>query len=223
MERRALLRSLVRLHEGIPLSLIGAALGLYNRLKLSAKDRMNKGRVRSCGRNTVLQGYVDARGARCEITIGDECTLQGLLVTETDTSEISIGNNVFIGSNTVLDCATRITIEDDALVSYECLLLDSNNHSNDARVRKQDLPDVKHGRAYNWDAIPSRPIRICRGAWIGARSIILKGVTVGEGAIVGAGSVVTKDVEPYTMVGGNPARLLRRLERTPQDAADAAG
>ena len=205
------------------MNLIGTALGLYSRLKLRAKDRMNKSKVRACGPNSLIIGYVDARGARCEITVGAECMLQGLLVTETDTSEIRVGNNVFIGANTVLDCATQIILEDDVLLSYDCLLLDSNNHSNDARVRKQDLPDVKYGRAYNWEAIPSRPIRVCRGAWIGARSIILKGVTVGEGAIVGAGSVVTKDVEPFTMVGGNPARLLRRLESAAQGAADGAG
>jgi acetyltransferase-like isoleucine patch superfamily enzyme len=205
------------------LNIIGAARGCYDRFKLRVKDHVNKSKVRSWGANSVITGYVDARGARCEITVGAECTLQGLLVTETADSEIRIGNNVFIGSNTVLDCAVRISIDDDALVSYDCLLLDSNNHSNDASVRKQDLPDVKYGRAYNWDAIPSSPIHICRGAWIGARSIILKGVTVGEGAIVGAGSVVTKDVEPFTMVGGNPARLLRRLERTEQSSPDVAG
>jgi len=192
---------------------LAVAFRLYTRLRYWAKDRMNKRKIRACGRNTVIQGYVDARGARCNIVVGAECTLQGLLVTETDAAEIRIGDNVFIGSNSVLDCATRIDIESDAMVSYECLLLDSNNHSNDAGVRRTDLSDVKYGRAYNWGAIPSRPIRIGRGAWIGARAIILKGVTVGEGAIVGAGSVVTKDVEPFTMVGGNPARLLRRLER----------
>ena len=109
----------------------------------------------------------------------------------------------------MLDCATAIILEDDVLVSYECLLLDSNNHSQNFDMRKNDLPDVKSGRDYNWSVIPSKPIRICRGSWIGARSIILKGVTIGEGAIVGAGSVVTKSVEPYTVVGGNPARLLK--------------
>ncbi|MGN6285701.1 MAG: acyltransferase [Afipia sp.] len=55
------------------------------------------------------------------------------------------------------------------------------------------------------------PVRICRGAWIGARSIILKGVTIGEGAIIGAGSVVAADVPPFTIAGGNPARVIRAL------------
>ena len=192
---------------------IGAAVGLFYRLKYWAKDHMNRGKVTACGRNTVLQGYIDARAGRCNIRVGAECSLQGLLVTETDTSEIVIGNNVFIGSETIIDCATRVEIEDDVLVSYQCLLIDSNNHSNNAALRRNDLPDVKYGRAYNWDSIPSRPIVIRRGAWVGARSIILKGVTIGEGAIVGAGSVVTKDVEPYTIVAGNPARMVRRLEQ----------
>ena len=191
------------------MSLIGKAFQIYNQTRLRLKDRMNRRRVKSCGRNSVIHGYVDARGSRCEIMIGNDCTLQGLLVTEHDDAKITIGDNVFIGANTVLDCATEIVLEDDVLVSYECLLLDSNNHSQNFDMRKNDLPDVKSGRDYNWSVIPSKPIRICRGSWIGARSIILKGVTVGEGAIVGAGSVVTKSVEPYTVVGGNPARLLK--------------
>lgn len=193
------------------MSLIGRIFGSYNRARLSLKDRMNKRRVKSYGANTVIQGYVDVRGSKCEITIGNECTLQGLLVTEHDNASITIGNNVFIGANTVLDCAQAIVLEDDVLVSYECLLLDSNNHSQNFDVRKNDLPDVKSGREYNWSAIPSNPIRVCRGAWIGARSIILKGVTIGEGAIVGAGSVVTKSVDPYTIVGGNPARVVKLI------------
>lgn len=203
------------------MSAIGRLFGLYNRLRLHLKDRMNKRRVESCGRNTVLQGYVDARGSRCRIRIGDECTLQGLLVTEHDEARITIGNNVFVGANTVLDCASEIEIEDDVLVSYECLLLDSNNHSQNAAVRRNDLPDVKYGREYNWAAIPSKPIRIRRGAWVGARSIILKGVTVGEGAIVGAGAVVTKDVAPFTIVGGNPARVVKVIP--PEERGVLAG
>ena len=202
------------------MSWIGKAFQIYNQTRLRLKDRMNRRRVKSCGRNSVIHGYVDARGGRCEIVIGNDCTLQGLLVTEHDDAKITIGDNVFIGANTVLDCATEIVLEDDVLVSYECLLLDSNNHSQNFDMRKNDLPDVKSGRDYNWSVIPSNPIRICRGSWIGARSIILKGVTVGEGAIVGAGSVVTKSVEPYTVVGGNPARLLKVIPESDRKTSE---
>ncbi len=204
------------LETGSTVNIIGTLAHLYGRAKYALKNRMNRRRVRMCGTNSVIQGYVDSRGKQCKITIGDDCLLQGLLVTENDTSEIRIGNNVFIGANTVIDCALQVVIEDDVLLSYECLVLDSNNHSNDARTRRNDLPDVRDGRPYNWNAIPSKPIYICRGAWIGARSIILKGVTIGEGAIVGAGSVVTKDVSPYTVVAGNPARVIKNV--APPDA-----
>ena len=56
------------------------------------------------------------------------------------------------------------------------------------------------------------PITICDGVWIGARAIVLPGVTIGEGAVVAAGAVVTKDVEPWTVVGGNPAKFIKRRE-----------
>ena len=60
----------------------------------------------------------------------------------------------------------------------------------------------------DWRVIETR---VCRRAAIGSGAVILCGVTIGEGALVGAGSVVTKDVEPYTVVAGNPARLLRKI------------
>ena len=56
------------------------------------------------------------------------------------------------------------------------------------------------------------PITICDGVWIGARAIILPGVTIGEGAVVAAGAVVTKDVDPFTVVGGNPAKFIKKRE-----------
>jgi maltose O-acetyltransferase len=63
--------------------------------------------------------------------------------------------------------------------------------------RHIDLPDTADS------------IKICDNVWIGGRSVILQGVTVGEGAVIAAGSVVTKNVEPYTIVGGNPAKYIK--------------
>ena len=60
--------------------------------------------------------------------------------------------------------------------------------------------------------VVSKPIKICSHAWIGMNVIILKGVTIGEGAIVAAGSVVTKDVAPWTIVAGNPALFVRNIK-----------
>lgn len=60
--------------------------------------------------------------------------------------------------------------------------------------------------------ITCKPVHICRWGWIGAGATILPGITIGENSVVGAGSVVTKDVEPNTIVAGNPARVIRRIE-----------
>ena len=60
--------------------------------------------------------------------------------------------------------------------------------------------------------ITCKPVRICRKAWIGAGATILPGVTVGENAVVGAGSVVTRDVPPMTIVAGNPAKIIRKID-----------
>ena len=64
---------------------------------------------------------------------------------------------------------------------------------------------------HDWSTTASAPVRIRRGAWIGARAIVLKGVTVGVGSVVGAGAVVTKDVPDWTIVAGNPARVIREI------------
>lgn len=164
----------------------------------------------SLGKNSDITGAIEKRSPKSSISIGRDCLIHGHIVTETDGSEIWIGDNVFIGGGTVIDCVTQIVIGDDVLISYQCVLADSNNHSLSYSIRKRDLADWKMGR-HDWSKTKSAPIKISKGAWIGAHSIILKGVTIGEGAVVGAGTVVTKDVPAWTVVVGNPARVIREI------------
>jgi acetyltransferase-like isoleucine patch superfamily enzyme len=161
--------------------------------------------------DSQLLGKIDIRERGGVITIGSSSSISGHIATETARSKVTIGNSVFIGGNTVIDCACEIVIEDQVLISYQCIIQDSDNHSSRFSIRKNDVSDWMRDKSHDWSTTPMRPVRICKGAWLGARSIILKGVTVGEGAIIGAGSVVTKDVEPWTIVGGNPARTIRRI------------
>jgi acetyltransferase-like isoleucine patch superfamily enzyme len=115
----------------------------------------------------------------------------------------------------VIDCALSITVERDVLISYACIIADSDNHSLYPEYRINDLATWMNGRQHDWSHSEMAPIRICQGAWIGARSIILKGVTIGAGAVVGMGSVVTRDVPPRTVVAGNPARPIREIGPAP--------
>jgi acetyltransferase-like isoleucine patch superfamily enzyme len=168
------------------------------------------GRGVAIGSNSELKGSAENRSANGHIIIGDNCLIEGILVTEKDNSKIEIGNNVYVGGGTLFDCVVSICVEDDVLISYGCLLADSDNHSLDFRVRKKDLADWRQGK-HDWSTTISAEIMISTGVWIGARAIVLKGVTIGRGAVVGAGSVVTKDVAPFTIVAGNPARVVKEL------------
>lgn len=108
-------------------------------------------------------------------------------------NNVKIGHNVVVMNNALFMGAGGITIEDDVMVAANAQLI-SNNH---------DL--------YDHQILTCKPVRLKRNCWIGAGATILPGITVGENAVVAAGSVVTKDVEDNTVVGGNPARLIKQL------------
>lgn len=108
-------------------------------------------------------------------------------------NSVKIGKNVVVMNNALFMASGGITIEDNVLVAANAQLI-SNNH---------DL--------YDHAVLTCKPVHLKRNCWIGAGATILPGVTVGENAVVGAGAVVTKDVEANTVVGGNPAKLIKRL------------
>ena len=108
---------------------------------------------------------------------------------------IHLGKRMFINSGCKFQDQGGIYIGDDVLVGHNCMI---------ATLNHLDDPDRRA------DMIPS-PVRICNKVWIGANVTILPGVTVGEGAILTAGAVVTKDVEPRTIVGGVPAKVIKRI------------
>lgn len=115
-------------------------------------------------------------------------------------SKIIIGNNVGISGSTL--CAKQsITIGDNVLIGSGCLITDSDAHPINWDDRLYDRNDK----------IKISPIVIKDNVFIGARSIILKGVTIGECSVIGAGSVITKDIPPYSLVGGNPAKIIKSL------------
>lgn len=112
-------------------------------------------------------------------------------------ARLIIGNNVGI-SGAILYAAREIVIEDWVNIGASARVYDTDFHPLDAALR----------RSHEERAIVTRPVRICRDAWIGANATILKGVTIGERAIVGAGAVVTSDIPPGAIAAGVPARLI---------------
>jgi len=131
------------------------------------------------------------------------------VVFERESTRLSIGDRCFIGKG-IISVAEDIEIGNDVLVSWGVTITDHNSHSVKFSDRRRDVADW-HARNKNWTGVKTGKVVIQDKAWIGFNAIILKGVTIGEGAIVGAGSVVTKDVPPFTIVAGNPARVVREL------------
>lgn len=150
------------------------------------------------------------------LTIGCKSAFRGRIVFERENINISIGDRTFVGGRTLLDVTCDMSIGNDVLISWGCTIIDHNSHSIKFEDRQNDVVDWIDGKK-NWSNVSTKPIVIQDKAWIGFNSIILKGVTIGEGSIVAAGSVVTKNVEPYTVVGGNPAKLIKRLNNDLQN------
>lgn len=152
------------------------------------------------------------------LTIGADCIISGNFIFESREGKITVGDHTYIGSSMFIS-RSAITIGNNVTIAWGCTIYDHDSHSLDYLERRKDiddeLRDIRAGASFiankNWDCVNSRPIHIHDDAWIGMNCIILKGVTVGRGAIVGAGSVVTRDVPPWTLVAGNPARVIKEL------------
>jgi acetyltransferase-like isoleucine patch superfamily enzyme len=146
------------------------------------------------------------------ITIGEHSHVRGELLLFWEGGEIRIGAWSYVGHGSRVWSRESIHIGDYVLISHEVEIHDTDAHPLDWRERRRDIECVLGGRpAERPQAIGSAPVVIEDDVWIGARAIILKGVRIGRGAIVAAGSVVTRDVPPFTLVAGNPAREIRTL------------
>lgn len=142
------------------------------------------------------------------LKVGSESYIRGAITFESDNSSFDIGNNVSINPGTIISISKRLSVGNDVLISYECLIMDNDGHSVNPMERAKDLPRLLQGADKDWSNVKQEQVVIEDRAWIGARVVITKGVVIGEAAIVAAGSVVTRDVQPYTIVGGNPAKVI---------------
>lgn len=151
------------------------------------------------------------------LIIGKESVVSGNYYIENNNGYIKIGDRTFIGGGNFISI-NKIEIGDDVLISWGCTFMDNNAHSlnwierkNDVRDWKKGLDENKVGKYKDWSNVKSAPIVIKDKAWIGFDVTVLKGVTIGEGAVVGSRSVVTKDVPDWTIVGGNPAQIIKQI------------
>jgi galactoside O-acetyltransferase len=143
------------------------------------------------------------------VSIGEGSIVAARLCADRPESEIRIGSRTFIGRSTII-CAQGVTIGDDVLISWGCQIVDHDSHALDWADRSSDVGDWYKG-SKDWSKVPCAPVVIGNRVWIGFNALVLKGVHIGDGAVVAAGSVVTRDVPANSLVGGNPARVIREL------------
>lgn len=161
----------------------------------------------------------DGKTKNNNINIGKNSMLGCSFIFESDNGEINIGDNTFVNGGTSLISINKIDIGNYVTIAWGCTIYDHNSHSLDYKERQKDIKkqneDFRYGKNFieskDWSVVKSKPIIIRDNVWIGFDSVILSGVTIGEGAIVGAKSVVRADVEPWTVVAGNPAIVIKRL------------
>jgi acetyltransferase-like isoleucine patch superfamily enzyme len=127
--------------------------------------------------------------------------------------KIKIGNNCYIGIGSRVWSGEEVKIGNDVLISHNVNIVDTTAHELD-HIERADtyIKLLKEGHPKEKGTIVTKPIVIEDHVWVNFNVVILKGVTIGRGAIVAAGTVVTKDVPPFVLVGGNPARVLKELK-----------
>lgn len=149
--------------------------------------------------------YIVGRG---EILIGDRVRFSGkpsfAFSSRTCPSpKLLIGDDCFLGHNTAITVARSVSIGNHCLIAGGVRISDFDGHPIDARRRRAAEPA---------DPESVRSVKLGNDVWVGHSAMILKGVQVGDRAVIGARSVVTHDVPPDTVVGGNPARMIRSLK-----------
>lgn len=146
------------------------------------------------------------------ITIGKNCEILGTLYS-VDKGVISIGNYSEIRGNSFVGSVERIEIGDYVIISNNVKIYDNNNHPTSPEARKQMCIDGFYGDAWRWTHSKHAPVVIEDNVWIGEGATILKGVRIGEGSIIGCRAVVTNDVPPYSVAAGNPAKVVKKIEK----------
>jgi len=147
------------------------------------------------------------------IRIGNGTHVRGELLIFANGGEIVIGDHCYVGEGSRIWSAERITIGNNVLIAHNVNIVDTNAHEMNHLERAAGFQRLmKEGHPRTKNNVLTAPVLIGDYAWISFNVCILKGVRIGEGAIVAGGSVITDDVPEFTLVAGNPAKIISKLD-----------
>lgn len=156
-----------------------------------ARGILNKWKFNKSGKLLRMEKGVRVMKNNGTVTLGNKVFLHRHVKLSAYGGSIEIGNNSYIGDRTEIHAGKSVKIGNGVNIAWDCNILDRDYH------------------AFESENEVVKSVVIEDHVWIGVRSVILKGVTIGEGAVVAAGSVVTRDVPPGCLVAGNPAKVIR--------------
>jgi hypothetical protein len=188
------------------------AIHIFRWILFLYRNPLFQSKCASFGRGVSVEGLPFVSGP-VEIHVGDGVVFGGKVSILSgrifDRPRLIMKDRSGLGFNTIVVVNREVVLEEDVIVSWDCRISDSDGHHRDAGLRAAGMPP---------DAKDIRPVRICRHAWIGNGSHIMKGVTIGEGAVIGANSVVISNIPPYSLAMGNPAEVILRNFGRPSTA-----
>ena len=169
------------------------------------------GKLRYCetahgARLEKSSSIINGQKQKTAIVIGSYSLVAGQLLVFPHAGSIRIGDYCYVGECVRIWSASSINIGNRVFLSHGVNVHDNDSHSRSAAERARHFRElVTTGQPTFYEEIERAPVVIEDDAWLGFNAIVLKGVTIGKGAVVGAGSVVTRDVPSFAIVAGNPA------------------
>ena len=173
-------------------------LSYYSKIKFSKNALMGK-KVFVGPKAKIINGS----GNPEDIVIGDRVSFYGTIETSSR-GRVILGRNTTVRFATLIESANSITIGNEVIISNNVIISDNDSHPTDPDVRRKMSMSDHEGPLWSWDFSKSTPITIEDNVWIGRKVMIMKGVTIGKGSIVASGTVLTKDIPPYSLCYGNP-------------------
>jgi acetyltransferase-like isoleucine patch superfamily enzyme len=184
-----------------------------NVIRIAYQEPIFKARCDRVGKKFMLRDdQVPLVLGSLRLVVGDNCVISGVTTFAgskvADDPVLELGDYTHIGYQTVILVGERVTVGKHCMIANRCFIAGADNHATDPIKRRTEAEPKSS----------LRPLVIEDDVFVATGSTVCKGVTIGRGSIVSAGSVVTRNVPPYTVVAGNPARVVWRMARPAQDA-----
>ncbi|HEX5309541.1 MAG TPA: acyltransferase [Solirubrobacteraceae bacterium] len=169
----------------------------WRRLAIHREMAKREAFVRWPVHGNVLEALREGR-----LQIGAQALLEpNVWITAPGDARVRIGAGSFLNMGVMIAAQELVEIGDHCMLANGCFVSDSSHRYDDP------------AKPITWQGFQSKgPTRIGENCWLGAHAVVTSGVTIGERCVIGAGSVVSKDVEPYSIVAGAPAKLIRRID-----------